>query len=202
MPQNPVVRLIAAVALLLAVVAALLLYTPLGRQLWQGAGDSGVALIGGPFHLTDQNGQIRREADFRGQFTLVFFGYSNCPDVCPTTLQTITTALDKLGPDAAKVTPIFITVDPERDTPALLAEYVTAFEPTFLGLTGDSPATRRAARAFKVFYQKVPTSKGDYTMDHSTGYYVIDRKGRTRLMFRYGQSAADMAYDIRLLLRE
>jgi protein SCO1/2 len=97
---------------------------------------------------------------------------------------------------------LFITVDPERDTPALLAKYVTAFEPSFLGLAGDAAATRQVARAFKVFYQKVPTSGGDYTMDHSTGYYVIDRHGRTRLMFRYGQSAADMAYDIRLLLRE
>jgi protein SCO1/2 len=110
--------------------------------------------------------------------------------------------MDALGEDGKRVQVIFVTVDPERDTPALLAKYVTAFEPGFLGLAGDAEATREAARAFKVFYQKVPISKGDYTMDHSTGYYVLDKNGRTRLLFRYGQPVADMAYDIRLLLRE
>jgi len=118
------------------------------------------------------------------------------------TLAALAAAMAALGEDRKRVQGVLITVDPERDTPALLARYVTAFEPSFLGLAGDARATREVARAFRVFYQKVPGPKGDYTMDHSTGYYVIDSKGRTRLMFRYGQPPADMAYDIRELLRE
>jgi protein SCO1/2 len=157
---------------------------------------------GGEFRLIGPDGKQRTQADFPGKILVVTFGFTRCPDVCPTSLAALAAAVGALGEERERVQGVFITVDPERDTPALLAKYVTSFEPTFLGLAGDSAATRQAARAFKVFYQKVPTSKGDYTMDHSTGYYVIDRKGRTRLMFRYGQSAADMAYDIRLLLRE
>ena len=156
----------------------------------------------GGFRLLGHDGNPRTQADFPGKIVVIAFGFTRCPDVCPTSLATLAAAVDALGEDRKRVQGVFVTVDPERDTPALLARYVTAFEPTFLGLAGDLAATRGAARAFRVFYQKMPTSKGDYTMDHSTGYYVIDRKGRTRLMFRYGQSAADMAYDIRLLLRE
>jgi protein SCO1/2 len=156
----------------------------------------------GQFRLLGHDGKARTRTDFPGKVVVITFGFTRCPDVCPTSLATLAAAADALGEDRKRVQGVFITVDPERDTPALLAKYVTAFEPTFLGLAGDLAATRRAARGFKVFYQKVPTSKGDYTMDHSTGYYVIDRRGRTRLMLSYGQSAADMAYDIRLLLRE
>ncbi len=134
---------------------------------------------GGEFRLIGHDGKPRTRADFAGKLVVLAFGFTRCPDVCPISLA-----------------------DPERDTPALLAKYVTAFEPGFLGLAGDAEATREAARAFKVFYQKVPISKGDYTMDHSTGHYVLDKNGRTRLMFRYGQPAAEMAYDIRLLLSE
>src|SRR5882672_10006971 len=157
---------------------------------------------GGDFRLLGHDGAPRTQADFAGRVLVVTFGFTRCPDVCPTSLAALAAAVDALGEDRKRVQGLLISVDPERDTPALLAKYVTAFEPTFLGLAGDPAATRRAARAFKVFYQKVPTSKGDYTIDHSTGYYVIDGGGRTRLMFRYGQSSADMAYDIRLLLRE
>ena len=156
----------------------------------------------GEFRLLGHDGKARTRTDFPGKVVVMTFGFTRCPDVCPSSLATLAAAADALGEDRKRVQGVFITVDPERDTPALLAKYVTAFEPTFLGLAGDLAATRRAARGFKVFYQKVPTSNGDYTMDHSTGYYVIDRRGRTRLMLRYGQSAADMAYDIRLLLRE
>src|SRR6266571_4216849 len=156
----------------------------------------------GEFRLLGHDGKARTRTDFPGKVVVITFGFTRCPDVCPTSLAALAAAADALGEDRKRVQGVFITVDPERDTPALLAKYVTAFDPTFLGLAGDLAATRRAARGFKVFYQKVPTSKGDYTMDHSTGYYVIDRNGRTRLMLRYGQPAADMAYDIRLLLRE
>jgi len=156
----------------------------------------------GGFRLLGHDGKPRTQADFPGKIIVIAFGFTRCPDVCPTSLAALAAAVDALGEDRKRVQGVFVTVDPERDTPSLLAKYVTAFDRSFLGLAGDAAATRQVARAFKVFYQKVPTSKGDYTMDHSTGYYVIDRKGRTRLMFRYGQSAADMAYDIRLLLRE
>ena len=156
----------------------------------------------GDFRLLGHDGKPRTQADFPGKVVVITFGFTRCPDVCPTSLAALAAAMGALGEDRKRVQGLFITVDPERDTPGLLAKYVTAFDPGFLGLAGDAAATRQVARAFKVFYQKVPTSQGDYTMDHSTGYYVNDRQGRTRLMFRYGQSAADMAYDIRLLLRE
>jgi len=158
---------------------------------------------GGDFRLLAHDGKPRTPADFPGKVVLITFGFTQCPEVCPTTLVALAETMRALGEDRRGVQVLFVTVDPERDTPALLSSYVTTFEPTFLGLAGDAKATREAARAFKVFYQKVPTgAKGGYTMDHSTGYYVLDKKGRTRLMFRYGQPVADMAYDIRQLLRE
>ncbi len=198
MPQNPVVRLIAAVALLMAVVAALLLYTPLGRQLWRGVNtaDSGVDLIGGPFHLTDQNDQIRTEADFRGQLLLVFFGYTNCPDVCPTTLQTITTALDKLGPDAAKVTPIFITVDPDRDTPKVMKAYAANFTPRLIALSGSPEEIAAAAKAYRIYYKKVGEG-ADYSMDHTALVYVMGPDGRYLAHFSTEATADDIVKDLR-----
>lgn len=157
---------------------------------------------GDGFRLVGHDGKPRTQADFAGKVVLLTFGFTRCPDVCPTTLAALAAAVKALGEDGKRVQVLFVSVDPERDSPALLASYVTAFDPAFLGLSGDAVATRRAARAFKVFYQKVPAAGGGYTMDHSTGYYAIDKRGRTRLFFRYGQPVADMAYDIRLLLRE
>ena len=156
---------------------------------------------GGDFRLFAPDGKARTPADFAGKVVVISFGFTHCPDVCPTTLAALAETMRALGEDANRVQVLLVTVDPERDTPALLANYVSAFAPSFLGLAGDAQATRQAARAFKVFYQKVPTGKG-YTMDHSTGYYVLDKQGRTRLMFRYGQPVAEMAYDIRQLLQE
>src|ERR1043165_8543825 len=153
MPNSLFVRVFAIVVLAIAVVAGLLLYTPWGRQIWQS--EANVALIGGPFHLIDQNGQPRSDSDFRGQYLLVFFGYTNCPDVCPTTLQTITTAMDKLGSDAAKVTPVFITVDPERDTPAVLKAYAANFTPRLVALSGNPDAIAAAAKVYRIYYKKV-----------------------------------------------
>jgi protein SCO1/2 len=161
---------------------------------------------GGEFRLIGHDGKPRIQADFAGKIVVLTFGFTRCPDVCPTSLAALARTLEALGEDRKRVQVALVTVDPERDTPALLAKYVTAFDPSFLGLVGDAAATRQVARAFRVFYQKVPTrpdgKSGDYTLDHSTGYYVVDREGRTRLMFRYGQPVADMAYDIRLLLNE
>jgi protein SCO1/2 len=159
----------------------------------------------GAFRLAGHDGSPRTPADFAGKVLVVTFGFTRCADSCPIALATLARLMDALGEDAKNVQAALITVDPERDTPGLLAKYVTAFQPTFLGLSGDAAQTRQAARAFKVFYQKVPAApkrSGDYTVDHSTGYYALDRQGRVRLLFRHSQPVADMAHDIRLLLRE
>ena len=153
--------------------------------------------------LIDQNGKPRTLADFRGKVVLLFFGYTHCPDVCPTTLAELAQVMKLLGADADRAQVLFVTVDPERDTPAVLSKYVTAFDPRFVGLYGDTAATRRAAKEFKVFYEKhkgaVP---GEYSMDHSAGTYVIDPKGRLRLFVGTGRAGADLAHDIRTLLNE
>jgi len=152
--------------------------------------------------LTDQNGRPRTLADFRDKVVVLFFGYTHCPDVCPTTLAELSQVMKRLGPDADRVQVLFVTVDPERDTPAVLSQYVKAFDPRFLGLYGDAAATRRAAKEFKVFYEKHKgAAPGEYTMDHSAGTYVIDPKGRLRLFVGYGKAGADLAHDIRTLLK-
>lgn len=154
--------------------------------------------------LTDQNGRPRSLQDFRGKVVVLFFGYTHCPDVCPTTLAEMAQVMKKLGPEADRVQVLFVTVDPERDTPAVLSRYVPAFDPRFLGLYGDAEATRRAAKEFKVFYEvKKGEGQGEYTVDHSAGSYVLDTKGRLRLFVGYGRVAADdLAADIHTLLRE
>lgn len=150
--------------------------------------------------LTDHNGKPRTLADFRGKVVVIFFGYLFCPDVCPTTLTELRAVLDELGADAGRVQVLFVTVDPARDTREALAQYVTGFHPSFLGLYGDAEATARVAKEFKVFYQKGPASAaGSYSVDHTAGTYVIDPQGRLRLYVSLGQ-AAGIAPDIRILL--
>ncbi|HTP96324.1 MAG TPA: SCO family protein [Burkholderiales bacterium] len=159
------------------------------------------APFGRDFQLTDHNGTPRRLADFRGKLVVLFFGYTHCPDVCPTTLAELAGAMQQLGADAGRVQVLFVTVDPERDTPALLAQYVPAFNPSFLGLYGDADATARTAKEFKIFYRKQPGRTPDgYTMDHSAGSYVFDREGRLRLLMPYGQKVEALVHDLRLLL--
>jgi protein SCO1/2 len=153
------------------------------------------------FRLTDHNGRTRTLADFRGKGVVVFFGYVHGPDVCPTTLSDMKAVIDQLGEDGKRVQVLFVTVDPERDTQALLAQYVPAFHPSFLGLYGDKEQTAKAAKEFKVFYQKSPGSTPDnYSVDHTAGSYVFDPNGRIRLFVGHGQ-AAGMAPDIRILLK-
>ena len=150
--------------------------------------------------LTDHNGQARTLAEFKGKVVVVFFGYTHCPDVCPVTLGELAIVARELGKDAERIQVLFITVDPERDTPALLAQYVPAFDPAFLGLYGDAEATLRTAKEFKVFFQKQPVSGGGYSVDHSAASYIFDSAGRVRLFASYGQGASKMLHDIRLLL--
>ena len=192
----PALRHLAAVAL----AASLLACTAGGPQFK--ASDITGSSFGRDFELRDPQGNARRLADFRGKAVVVFFGYTQCPDVCPTTLAALAEAMKELGPDADRVQVLFITVDPERDTPALLAQYVPAFDPRFLGLYGDAEATARTAKEFKIIYQKVPgSSAGTYTMDHSAGTYVFDPQGRLRLYVANGQGADVFAHDLRELLR-
>jgi len=156
---------------------------------------------GKDFQLTDHNGKRRSLADFHGKVVVLFFGYTHCPDVCPTTLGELGITLKRLGPDAGKVQVLFVTVDPTRDTPALLAQYVPSFNPTFLGLTGTEEEVAQAAKSFKVFYKKQESSsKGGYSMDHSANTFVIDQQGRLRLLFGFGSGAAPLVHDIQALL--
>lgn len=159
------------------------------------------AAFGRGFELTDHNGQRRTLADFRGKVVTVFFGYTQCPDVCPTTLSEMAEVMRLLGDKADRVQVLFVSVDPERDTQALLAQYVPAFDPRFLGLYGTAEETAGVAKEFKVFFQKVPGSRpGIYTVDHSAGSYVFDAQGRLRLFVKHAQGAAPLAEDLRKLI--
>ena len=153
------------------------------------------------FALTDHNGKPRTLADFKGKAVVMFFGYTQCPDVCPTTMAEMANVMKELGPQAEKVQVLFVTVDPARDTPQILAQYVPAFDKRFLGLYGDEAATAKVAKEFKVFYQKVPgKTAGSYTMDHTAGSYVFDPQGHIRLFVRHGQGAEPIVHDLKLLL--
>jgi protein SCO1/2 len=158
--------------------------------------------IGGPFALIDQNGARRTDADFRGKFMLVYFGFTYCPDVCPTDLQQIGLAVDRLGPDGDAVQPIFITVDPERDTSEHLKDYVAMFHSRFIGLTGDAAAIHEAARAYRAYYAKVALPKSDYTVDHSAFIYLIGRKGEYIGFFPPGTSAELLVGTLRPLIAQ
>ncbi|MCA1977716.1 MAG: SCO family protein [Thiobacillus sp.] len=153
------------------------------------------------FRLTDHNGRVRTLADFRGKAVAVFFGYTHCPDVCPTTLADFAAALKLLGPKASRVQVIFVTVDPARDTPDLLRQFVPAFNPGFLGMYTDEASLKVLAKEYKVVYQKT-AQKGpdDYLIDHSAGTYVYDPEGRLRLLVPYGSPPDAIAQDLKKLL--
>jgi protein SCO1/2 len=151
--------------------------------------------------LPDTDGRPRTLADFRGKVVLVFFGYTQCPDVCPTTMAELAAVRQSLGPDGADVQGVFVTVDPERDTPEVLKAYVANFSPDFVALRGDAAQTLAAAKEFKVYFAKVPgATEGSYTMDHTAGSFVFDRQGRVRLFTRYGSGADALAHDLKILL--
>jgi len=155
---------------------------------------------GKTLELTDHAGRPRHLEDWRGKAVVIFFGFTHCPDICPTTLVDVSNALKTLGGDAERVQVLFVTVDPERDTPEALGKYVTAFDPRFLGLRGDLPATQRAAKEFKIYFEKRKSGDG-YSVDHSGQSYVIDPQGRLRLLVRPDRIAEDLAVDLRTLLR-
>ena len=159
------------------------------------------ASFGRELNLLDHNGKPRTLADFRGKVVVIFFGFAQCPDICPTILSELAAVAKQLGQDAERMQVLFVTVDPERDTPEVLRQYVPSFDPRFLGLYGDAEATARVAKEFKIFYQKQPQKNaGNYSVDHSAGTYIIDRQGRLRLYARYGAGAPALLHDIRILL--
>ena len=157
--------------------------------------------VGSALRLPDFDGKVRSLADFRGKLVVVDFGYTQCPDVCPTTLHDYAEAMKKLGADASQVQFLFVTVDPRRDTPKLLKEYVPAFDPRFIALRGDAEATERVTKDFKVYAQERPGKTPEsYTVDHSSQVFVFDREGRLRLMIPPAATPADIASDLRVLL--
>ncbi|MGA9667181.1 MAG: SCO family protein [Gallionella sp.] len=163
------------------------------------ASDVSGKYTGADFHLTDHNGRPRSLSDFRGKVVVMFFGYTHCPDVCPTTLANLAHTMHLLGNDAGRVQVLFVTIDPERDTREILAKFVPAFDPAFLGLYGDAQATASAAKNFMVDYQKVPAKKG-YFMDHTSFIYLVDTQGKVRLLAGDREPDELLAQDIRLLL--
>ena len=158
------------------------------------------APYGHSLELVDHAGKPRRLEDFRGKAVVLFFGFTHCPDVCPTTLADISNSIRQLGPDADRVQVLMVSVDPERDTQESLAKYVTAFDPRFLGMRGDLAATKKVAGEFKIYFEKRKQGDG-YTVDHSAQSYVIDPQGRLRLLVRHDRIGQDLAADLRTLLR-
>jgi cytochrome oxidase Cu insertion factor (SCO1/SenC/PrrC family) len=172
----------------------------LGYQRFAVASNAGRPQIGGPFALEDGTGKTVTDADFRGKFMLVYFGYTHCPDACPTALNDMALALDKLGPGRPQVAPIFITVDPERDSGSTVADYAGAFGPDFVGLTGTGSQIAQAEKAYRVYAAKHPTKDGDYDMDHSSIIYLMDRSGRFVANFTHESAPSEIADKLTSLL--
>ena len=171
-----------------------------GNQGFRGIDLTGAAYAQG-FSLTDFAGHPRTLADYRGQVVMLYFGFVQCPDVCPTALARASAVMQQLGTDASRVQLLFVTVDPERDTPELLREYMAAFDPRFVGLTGSMAQIQATADAFRVYFKKVPTGSS-YTMDHTALTYLFDPGGHIRVALRHEQTADDYAADVRRLLAE
>ena len=197
------------IACCLSLFALTLLVTACGPQAQSGAPRFQLTdVTGAPFGkslaLTDHTGKPRTLTDFQGKVIVLFFGFTQCPDICPTTLAEMAKVVKDLGPDGSKVQVLFVSVDPERDTAALLSQYVTTFNPDFLGLRGDAEATQRAAKEFKVYVQKQPAkngSNGNYSVDHSAGTFVLDQRGQLRLFAQHNSGSQALIGDIRTLLK-
>jgi protein SCO1/2 len=159
-----------------------------------------VASIGGPFSLTDQNGRTVTDQDFKGRPFLVFFGFTHCPDICPTTMFEISEIIRKLGPDGDRVRALFITVDPERDTPAALKDYVSSFDPRIVAVTGDDAAIAAVAKAYRAYYKRTPLAEGGYTMDHTAIIYLMGKDGRFVTPFSLKRTTDAAAAELRKYL--
>jgi len=187
--------------LLALAAAAMLAGCGSGSPSFKGSDVTGSS-FGREFTLTDAEGRTRTLADYRGKAVVVFFGYTQCPDVCPTTLAALAEAMRMLGPDADRVQVLFVTVDPDRDTPELLKAYVPAFDPRFVGLRGDAKALEAVAKEFRIVYQKAPgATPSTYTVDHSAGTFLYDPQGRLRVYIGHGQAPDAFVHDLRELLK-
>ena len=164
------------------------------------AGTALASAIGGPFQLVDQNRKTVTDADLKGKWSLIYFGYTHCPDACPTALNDISIALSELGPKRDAVRPVFITVDPERDTPESLKAYVTSFDAPILALTGTAEQVAQAAKGYRVYYAKHPEAGSDYSMDHSSVIYVMDPEGRFTASFTHESAPEQIAERLRKLI--
>jgi protein SCO1/2 len=162
-----------------------------------GPGGRSASAIGGPFNLIDQTGKPISDKDFKGKPFLVFFGYTHCPDVCPTTLFEVSEVLRELGPDANRTAALFVTVDPERDTPASMNDYLSSFDPHLRGATGSAEQIAAAERAYRVYAKKVPSGNDDYSMDHTALVYLMDKQGRFVAPFSLKRTPAEAAKDLR-----
>ena len=200
-PRPPRFAVIAIVLAAVLVVAAGALLALAVRETPRGAAGTALAnAIGGPFHLTDQNGKAVSDADLKGKWQLVFFGYTHCPDTCPTALNEIALALDQLGVKRDEVEIVFITVDPERDTPEVMKSYVQSFDAPIIALTGSPEAVAQAAKAYRVYYAKHPRGDGDYDMDHSAVIYVMNPEGRFTATFTPDSTADAIAQRLQKLI--
>lgn len=189
-PTRHFILILIGLAISLSVVAGFMLRDPGGK---------GVVAIGGPFALTAADGRSVTDADLRGQPYLVFFGYTHCPDFCPSTLTQLSAAFAEMGADA-KIAALFITVDPERDTPQAMKDYLQSFDSRIIGLTGDAAQTRAAAKAFRVYFKKAPGEGGAYTMDHTGIVYLMDRNGRFVGAFNLDRPAGEAAKELQRYL--
>jgi protein SCO1 len=193
--RQSLIALLSVLLLLLLAAAAIL---------WQqerGAGNgavvsTGQAAIGGPYRLINQDGKPVSDRDFRGRYQLIYFGYTFCPDVCPTTLALIAAALEKMGPDAMRIAPIFITVDPDRDTPSVLKKYLAAFDPRFIGLTGGQDELSKVEKEYKVYAQKEPLKGGTYAVDHSSVIYLMGPEGKLVTFYNEVLTPEQLAKDL------
>ncbi|MGY4232443.1 protein SCO1/2 [Bradyrhizobium sp. USDA 4449] len=195
--SSPARPLVIATAFASSLVVGLLV------MFWAMGGVSKVAqpaAIGGPFQLTDQNGKTVTDQNLKGKPTLIFFGYTHCPDVCPTSLFEMSEVLRAMGKDADKVNAIFISVDPERDTPATMKDYLSSFDPHLEGLSGDPAETAKVITSYRVYAKKVPTKDGDYTMDHTALIYLMDRDGRFVSPFNLKRTPEEAAADLKKYL--
>jgi protein SCO1 len=200
-PRPPRFAVIAIVLAAVLVVAAGALLALAVRETPRGAAGTALAsAIGGPFRLIDQNGKPVSDADLKGKWQLVFFGYTHCPDTCPTALNEISLALDQLGVKRDEVEIVFITVDPERDTPAVMKAYVQSFDARIIALTGSPDAVAQAAKAYRVYYAKHPRGDGEYDMDHSAVIYVMNPEGRFTATFTPDSTADAIAQRLQKLL--
>jgi protein SCO1/2 len=191
-----------ALALAIGVVAALAVLKPPAPPKFEAVDITGVEW-GKDFSLTDHTGRTRTLADFRGKAVAMFFGFTHCPDMCPTAMAELAEVMKLLGDDASRVQVLFVTVDPKRDTAAVLSQYVPAFHPSFLGLYGDARETERTAKEFKAYYHaNTPNASGAYSVDHSGQVLVFDPQGRLRLLMKPDLTPEAMAHDLRLLLKE